>query len=285
MAAVTSVIAGAGLAISAGSAGMSFAQAGKQRKLQRQAEADAEQAMAEARKKLEVNFFDQLAIQKEPYELQREALLAQGAQAIEAGAESERGAAATAGRIAMAQNEAQAGIRTEMGKELMALEKLSAQEESRLRDVGVNLDLAEVQGAQQAASDAQKAAAAATAQGMQSINSLAQQAIQMAPLYSKTAEAKQIGQIEKAAMGTNKGQLGLSQADMQKSIASMGTVNNVDLSQVGKMNPTQYKTFMSGLDAGTLKQIKANMPNYMSSFNPNPQGIKASYSPYYLGQF
>lgn len=162
---------------------MSFAQAGKQRKLQRQAESDAEQAMAEARKKLEVNYFDQLAIQKEPYELQREALLSQGAQAIQAGAESERGAAATAGRIAMAQNEAQAGIRTAMGQELMNLEKLSATEEGRLRDVGVNLDLAEVQGAQQAAADAQRAAAAATAQGMQSVQSLGQQVVQQGNLY------------------------------------------------------------------------------------------------------
>jgi hypothetical protein len=183
MAAATSIIAAAGLAVSAGSAGMSFAQAGKQRKLQRQAESDAEQAMAEARKKLEVNYYDQLAIQKEPYELQREAMLSQGAQAIQAGVESERGSAATAGRIAMAQNEAQAGIRTEMGKELMALEKLSAEEDSRLRDMGLNLDLAEVQGAQQAAADAQRAAAAATTQGMQSIQSLGQQAIQQAPLY------------------------------------------------------------------------------------------------------
>ena len=183
MAAATSIIAAAGIAVSAGSAGMSFAQAGKQRKLQRQAESDAEQAMAEARKKLEVNYFDQLAIQKEPYELQREALLSQGAQAIQAGAESERGAAATAGRIAMAQNEAQAGVRTAMGQELMNLEQLSAQEESRLRDMGYNLDLGEVQGAQQAAADAQRAAAAATAQGMQSVQSLGQQAVQMAPLY------------------------------------------------------------------------------------------------------
>jgi hypothetical protein len=190
MAAATSIIAGAGLAISAASTGASFAQAGKQRKLQRQAERDAEAAMEEARKKLEVNYFDQLAIQKEPYELQREALLSQGAQAIQAGAESERGVAATAGRVAMAQNEAQAGIRTAMGQEMMDLEKLSAQEESRLRDIGVNLDLGEVAGAQQAAADAQRAAAAATAQGMQGLQSMAQQAVQMAPLYGPMFGAK-----------------------------------------------------------------------------------------------
>jgi len=91
-----------GIAATAGTTAMSFTQAGKQRKLQRQAESEAAEAMAAARKKLDVNFYEQLAIQKEPYELEREALLSAGAQAIEAGQESERGAAATAGRVMMA---------------------------------------------------------------------------------------------------------------------------------------------------------------------------------------
>ena len=83
--ATSTALAIGGLAVSAGSAGMSFAQAGKQRKLQREAEADAEAAMTEARKKLDVNFYEQLAIQKEPYELAREAALVQGAEALQAG--------------------------------------------------------------------------------------------------------------------------------------------------------------------------------------------------------
>jgi hypothetical protein len=175
----------ASLAITAGSTGMSFAQAGKQKKAQRQAEQDAEQAMAEARKKLEVNFYDNLGIQKEPYELEREALLSQGAQAIQAGVESERGAAATAGRIQMAQQQAQAGIRTAMGQDLMNLEKLSAAEEARLAGLQSSLSLQEVAGAQQAARDAQQLAAQATEQGFKGLASMGQQAMQLAPLYSK----------------------------------------------------------------------------------------------------
>jgi len=152
MAAATTVIAGIGLAVTAGTTVASFVQASKQRKLMEQANADADKAMAEAREKLNVNFYDQLAVQKEPYELEREALLSAGAQAIQAGVESGRGAAATAGRVQMAQNESQAGIRTAMGEELSNLAKLSAAEESRLRDIGVQLDLEEVAlGAQQKA--------------------------------------------------------------------------------------------------------------------------------------
>jgi hypothetical protein len=184
--ATTTAIALGSLALSAGTTGMSFAQAGKQKKAQRQAEEDAEKAMAEARKKLELNFYDTLGIQKEPYELEREALLSQGASAIQAGVESERGAAATAGRIQMAQQQAQAGIRTAMGQELMNLEKLSAAENARLTGLGYNLDLEEVKGAQEAARDAERLAAQATQQGMQGIQSIAQQGLStFVPLFSK----------------------------------------------------------------------------------------------------
>ena len=174
-----------GLGLSAASTTMSFVQAGNQKKAQRQAESDADKAMQEARKKLEVNYYDKLSIQKEPYELEREALLSQGAQAIQAGVESERGAAATAGRVQMGMNEAQGGIRSAMGQELSNLEKISAQENSRLRDVGTQLDLEEVAGAQLAAANAQELGAQALTQGMQGLTSMGQQIYEAQPLYSK----------------------------------------------------------------------------------------------------
>jgi len=179
----SAALAAASLAATAASTGMSFAQAGKQKKAMKQAERDADQAMQEARKKLEINFYDNLSIQKEPYELEREALLSQGAQAIQAGVESERGAAATAGRIQMAQQEGQAGVRSAFGQELTALERLSAQEESRLRDVGAQLDLGEVEGAQLAAANAQELRARSMEQGMQGVTSLGKQAVSYIPLF------------------------------------------------------------------------------------------------------
>jgi hypothetical protein len=189
MAIATSTALAIGSAVAtAGGAAMSFRQAARQNGLMKKAEADAQLAMEEARKKLEINYYASLGINKEPYELAREASLASGAQAIQAGVESERGAAATAGRVQMAQNEAQAGIRTEMGKEIADLEMKTAEEQSRLRDVGAQLDLAEVEGNQQVAADAQKAAAAATAQGWQGVTSAIQQGISAVPLYMKDNE-------------------------------------------------------------------------------------------------
>ena len=180
MAIVTSAVVGTAAALT--SAGMSFAQANKQKTAMRNAEADADKAMKAAREKLNVNFYDVLSIQKEPYELEREALLASGAQAIQAGVESERGAAATAGRIQMAQQQGQGAIRTAMGQELSALEKLSVAEEARLRDAQVSLDLGEVEGAQLAAANAQMLQQQALGQGMQGIQNTAGQVQKLLPL-------------------------------------------------------------------------------------------------------
>jgi hypothetical protein len=253
MAAFTTIAAGIGLAATAGTTAMSFAQAGKQRKLMKEAERAADTAMQEARKKLEVNVFDQLAIQKEPYELQREAMLSQGAQAIQAGVESERGAEATAGRIQMAANEAQAGIRTAMGQDLQQLEMLSAQEEGRLRDIGVQLDLEEVAGAQLAAANAQELAANATAQGMEGLTSLGSQLAEKAPLFEKSASARQIGKMER--FGKREG---LSVADVQAKVAGLGTVKGVDFSKVAGMKRGDFLQFMEGQDAALLEDISKN---------------------------
>jgi hypothetical protein len=285
MAAFTTVAAGIGLAATAATTTASFVQAGKQKEAQRNAERDADEAMQAARKKLEVNFYDKLSIQKEPYELEREALLSQGAQAIQAGVESERGAAATAGRIQMAQQEGQAGIRTAMGQDLMGLERLSAQEDSRLRDVGTQLDLEEVAGAQLAAANAAELSAQATQQGFEGITSMAQQLSSFAPLYEQSQSAKQVKGIQNVA-GKD---FGLSQSDIQKNIASLGVVDGVDFSGVSAMNPLQYQDFMGGVKADTLKKIKTNLPNTLKSFRPQqyalPSNQNQMYNPFAIKGF
>lgn len=250
--AVATSLAIAGAVTAAASSGASFIQAGKQQRLQRQAEMEAEKAMAEARKKLDVNFYDQLAINKEPYELQREALLSQGAQAIAAGAESERGAAATAGRVMMAQNEAQAGVRTAMGNEMQALEKMSALEDSRLRDVNVQLDLEQVAGAQRAARDAQRQAAQATMQGINSASSAIGQGLALVPLYMKQ-NTPQVG-----------GQKTFDGSPIQSSVPAQPS--SIQVNSVSQAPDSSY------LNQGT-----------MASVNPDGQAFNG-YNPYAIAQ-
>ena len=204
----------ASLALSALGTGMSFGQASKQRKAEQKAIRAAEAAMEQARKRLEINYLDALAIQKEPYELEREALLVAGAQGIEAARESERGAAAGVGRVQLAQQRGQQGIRSAMGREMTALDKAAAAEDSRLRDAQAQLDLGEAAGAQLAAANASKAAAAAQTQGFQQLASLGVQALETAPLFSKSQGVRDFNKgqrqaVRKARQDSGKGFLGI----------------------------------------------------------------------------
>jgi hypothetical protein len=199
MAAFTAIAAGVGMATTAATTGASFGQAAKQKRMQRKAQQDANRAMAEARKALDVNYLEALAIQKEPYELQREATLQAAGTAMEGVREgSARGAAAGAGRIALATQQGLNQNRADMSKELQELQRATADEEGRLRDIGVQLDLQEVQGAQQAVADAEAAKRQATQQGVQGLISLGSQAIQAVPLYGKSAEGKAFTKAMKA---------------------------------------------------------------------------------------
>ena len=260
MAALTSIAAGIGIASSLGGAAMSFTQANKQQKLQEEAEAEAAKAMLEARGRLDINYMNALSVQKEPYERQREAMVAQGAQAIDAAQESERGTAAAAGRVQMAQDEAQAGIRTAMGKELTEIERLKVAEDARLRDLNVQLDLGEVEGAQMAARNAQEMAAQATAQGFEGVTSAATQAANLVPLYGYKKDGSGIqtqqGLAKNAVIGSNGQQL-------------TGTGSNIQFNPIGAgmptLNPNQQPINILG------NQMQSNpVTSFYPDFQVNP---------------
>jgi len=257
----------AGLGLSAIGMGASFLQAGQQRKAQEKAEREAAKAMAAARKKIEVNYLDALAIQKEPYELEREALLVAGAGGVEAVRESERGAAAGVGRIQLAQQKGQQGIRTAMGRELTALDRAAAAEDSRLRDVGVQLDLGEVAGAQMAASDASQAAAAAQTQGFQQLAAFGAQALEAAPLYAKSKGVRQFNKgqrqaVRQARQDSGKGFLGIGTGVDKQAVQNqfmLKTINEgFSADRFSKLAGTQ------GLASFDEKSFLANPQSYMN---------------------
>ena len=147
------LLAAAGVQI-AGSI-FSFGEARKQRDAMKKAQNAAAVAAAEAKKELSVNYMKGLSIAKEPYELEREALAQAGASALQAGVEGDpRGAAATAGRVVQAQQAGLARQRAAMAKEMSQLDRLIAQEDSRLSTARASVNLAEATGAQAAAQDA-----------------------------------------------------------------------------------------------------------------------------------
>ncbi len=156
----------------------------KQNKIKDQAEKDADAAMKAARKSLEKNYMDSLAIQKEPYELEREAMLAAGAQATEVARESERGAGRV-GAIYAQQQQGQRQIASAMGQEMFNLDYLSTQEDTRLRDLNTQLDLGEVEGAQLQAANAEERRQQQLMAGAQGIGNAAAAGLDALDLYSK----------------------------------------------------------------------------------------------------
>lgn len=201
------VAAGVGFAASAATTAVSLNQAKKQRDAQVEAEDQADKALASARERLEVNYLEGLSIQKEPYELQREALLAGGAQALQAAQSGERGASAAAGRVAIAQQAGQAEIRTAMGKEMADLELMGLKEESRLRDAQAGLDVREAEGATLAAQQAAIARAQANQGVVSGIGGMVKSAGSAIPEYLNTGGLKttevQGQEVSKKLIGEN----------------------------------------------------------------------------------
>lgn len=182
-------IAIAGLVMSAGGTALSLSQASKQKKLIAQADAAAEAAMERARKMINTNYLEGLSIPKEAYELEREQLAVAGAQALQAGVEGEgRGAAATAGRVQMAQQAGQRQIAAAQEQAMFDLQKQAAAEDARIQSVAANIELGGVQGAQQAVADATAARQAAIGQAASQMGQLGMGLIgneNINPLYKK----------------------------------------------------------------------------------------------------
>ncbi len=186
MAAFTTIVS-TGLAI--GGAGMNFAQAAKQNKLQQEAESDTAKAMKAARDKLNTNFYKGLDINLKSFEQERDALAGVGQQLLQAGQESQRGAAATAGRVMAGIQEGEKDITNRQTQSLENLEKLVAGEESRLNMAETRLDLAEAEGAQEAAAEAAENEAAAITAGIQGLGSAAAGLSESSELYGQDRDA------------------------------------------------------------------------------------------------
>ena len=185
MAIGTAAIIGAG--VSAIGSGLNFIQAGKARRDAEKASDKAGKALEEARDKLQVNYLRGLSIQKEPYELAREAGIATGAQIVQAAQEGEqRGVVAGASRAALAAQQMQNQNRIAMGQELQGLQRAAANEDRNLQRQLSNLDLQEARGFQNMAADARARQRELNQAGAQGLISTGTQAMKSAPLYGDT---------------------------------------------------------------------------------------------------
>jgi hypothetical protein len=230
--------------------GFSIGDMRKMRKLQKESDADALKFRQEADKFLEVNVYDQLGVQMKPYEIEREALASVGAQSIEAARESERGIGSV-GRIYAGYSDAIRDIQTRQGQEMADLEKLSAAEDSRLKDIKTQLALDEAEGAQQASAMYEERAQQAKKNAIQGVTSMLGQAAKLSPLYGTDIKSEQ------AAFG----QMNLNADQLQKlgpiDFASLGTADanamapfagsNFDPQMISQLSRPEYKSFVKSL--------------------------------------
>lgn len=239
-----------GTAISAGSTAASFIQAGNQKRKQQDFEADAARALAEARKKLQVNYAEAMSVNKEPYNQERLAMLSAGAQIAQAAAESERGAAAVAGKLLASQQAGQADIANRQGTDMQNIQNAILEEESRLRDVNVGLDVQEIAGQQQAAADARLAADMATQQGIQGIAGTAAAGLQLIPLFPKTGP-------NPADIATN---TNAASSALGAGIGTSAPESIIKTTQVGPMTPAM-PNIASTLPKATPPPATTNVPS------------------------
>lgn len=253
--------------------GFSIGDMRKMRKLQKESDADALKFRQEADKFLEVNVYDQLGIQMKPYELEREALASVGAQSIEAGRESERGVAATAGRVFAGYSDAIRDIQTRQGQEMADLEKLSAAEDSRLKDIKTQLALDEAEGAQQASAMYEERAQQAKKNAISGVTSMLGQAAKLSPLYGTDIKSEQ------AAFG----ELKLTPEQMQKignvnfeGLGQAGQGSNLDLQTISQLSRPEYKSFVKSLTPDQYQMLFGskqfgdlfNQASKANQFNP-----------------
>jgi len=258
---MSGVAAWIGVGIAVVGATASFAQASQAKSDREEAELEADKKMKAARARLEKNYMQSLSIPTEAYEREREALLVQGATAMQAAVEGDqRGAGAVASRVLQYQQEGQAAQRTAMAKDIFNLEAATAEEESRLRDARASIDIAEAEGAQLASQAAEARRNAAISQGIQQTASAASQSIAASDLYKTSQENKQIDTLIKSdprfqqKIGAKYGQ------------TTIGTGDTAQVKNIADLSPLEFRDYL--LTNFSLNDLKAQDLAYLSPTPP-----------------
>lgn len=199
MALATATIATIGLGVSAAgtlaSVGMNLSAAAKQSKAQSAAERAAGEAAAKAESEYQREFAGGVQLPMEAYQQAGREGTAQQMQALQALQEADsRSLAAGVGKVQAAATEAQTGITEQMRQDLFSLESAQMEEKMANRDQIAKMNQERAMGAQAAAANAEMAKTRAYAGIGSSVAALGGMALQAAPLYGKSGDAKLTGE-------------------------------------------------------------------------------------------
>tara|TARA_R110000765_G_scaffold93838_3_gene176994 strand:+ start:240 stop:1142 length:903 start_codon:yes stop_codon:yes gene_type:complete len=239
---IASLVATAGTTVASG------AQATKQRKIMEGAEGAANKYMESARDRLNVNTYEELSVNTDIYDKERDNLATVGESYVQLTSGQDRAGS----NVQNVVNALQAGNEKISMREAKEVDKLNleiADEETRLLDIGTQLDLGEVAGAQQKAADAEAKATAFKGDFVKGLGNTVMAGIQLGvPLYQKSAQVKQLG--------------GTGAVDLQAKIGGTDFkpetygMNADDVTKIAGLSGTELNEFLkTKLSGGNMKNI------------------------------
>lgn len=263
------------VATQAGTALLSGAQAVKMRTEQQKAEQAASNLMKDVYSLLDKNQYAAVSLPMKAYEIEREALASQGAQAVEAGRESERTAAATAGLTMSQFRKGLRDIQSEQADKMLELDLLTAQEAARKDDIKAQFKAQEAEGAQMAAADYEQRKLAAVGGAIQSGIGAVGAGIEAIPLYKATKGVKAVSNLEDMySKAVNQGTLKNNFLDAEgnpygfsKAISNQLGLTTEKLTEMGMLMPDgsidaeKFKTWLSGKSPEEINSIILSFSN------------------------
>ena len=259
----------ANIAVQAGTALISGVQAQKMRKEQRKSEQEAANLMKDIYGELEKNQYAAVGLPMKAFELEREALAAQGAQAVEAGRESERGAAATAGLTMSQYRKALRDIQSEQADKMLDLDLLTAQEAARKGDIKMQFKAQEAEGAAAAAADYEQRYLAGVGGAIEGVIGAAGTAMAAIPLFKASKGVRAASNLEDAyqrAFGMGNLSPDLYDSSGNPLSASMAIAKRLGLdeaklkelgmyTEAGQFDDAKFKTYVSKLPEVDLQDV------------------------------
>lgn len=178
------IIAIGGAVTSAVQAGVRIVDAQKQKKLMKEAEADAAKALAKAEDIVQTQFMEEVQVPLEAYGLEAQTNIASQKQGIEALSEGgQRALLGGAGRVSAIGSKSSEAARMAMQQDIYSRDVAIARERQGIRDTQARMKLGEVAGAQQAAYDAEYRRMMAQQQALQGIGQAIGYGIEATNLY------------------------------------------------------------------------------------------------------
>ena len=256
--------ASAALAISSavsqlGGAALSFGQASKQARMQREAETKANQYIAQAREQIERQRMEEVQLPLKQRQLTEKARAVGMKQALEAFQET--GPRAVIGGVPKAQQvdvAARAQEQAVTEQQLLQREEAIAQAKTQQDLALANIDLMGAQGAAQAAADAQRAMAAGVTGGFSALGGAIQTGAELVPLYQQDALSKQVGALTGQA-GSGEAMTGLLQQAQQTGAITPEQFAQLDLSAIQGASGMELNQLLqdqfsaAGISAGQLR--------------------------------